>query len=240
MARQRQAGVRVVARARERSAVGPTIWRLLGIAAALLIGFTVGNATGGPDRMHTVARPGPGPAREVAGVPRRFAHSREGAVAALLNYGATLGDPQILLNPSRRAQVLSLIATKRYAATFHGRYAAALEAVRRGPLGRGLAAGAQTAYLASPIAYRIVAYADAEAVVEGWGVAIVGNDQGQEPEATWGTTLTTARWENGDWRIDNVRSTAGPTPRLAPGQTPSVAGDFLARLSGLRGVRHAP
>jgi hypothetical protein len=151
-----------------------------------------------------------------------------------------LGNPQILLDPSRRAQVLSLIATERYAATFRGPAATALEAVRRGPLGRGLAAGTQTVYLASPIAYRVVSYTDAEAVIEGWGVSIVGNGQGVNPQATWGTTRTTARWENDDWRIDAVRPTAGPTPRLAPGQTPSAAGDFLARLNGLHGVRHAP
>lgn len=240
MAPQRQAKVRVVARAREARAAKPAVRWLLGIAAALLLGFTLGSVTGGPGGRTTVASTGAGPERAIAGVPRGFAHNREGAVAALLNYGALLGNPQILLDASRRAQVLSLIATERYAATFQGRGAAALETVRRGPLVRGLATGAQTAYLASPIAYRVVSYTDAEAVVDGWGVSIVGNDQGVNPQATWGTTRTTARWESGEWRIDDVQPTAGPTPRLAPGQAPSAAGDFLARLSGLHGVRHAP
>jgi hypothetical protein len=94
--------------------------------------------------------------------------------------------------------------------------------------------------LASPIAYRVLAYVPEAATVQGWGVSTVANDQGVAPQATWGTTVTTARWQDGDWKVDAVRSTDGPTPALAGGQRPSTAGDFLARLAGLEGVRHAP
>jgi len=49
------------------------------------------------------------------------------AVAALFSDSSVLGDPRTLLEPSRRSRVLSLIATDRYARTFQGRGAAALE-----------------------------------------------------------------------------------------------------------------
>lgn len=237
MARGR-AEVRVVASTRDarrgRRSLVPVV-----IAVVTLGAFALGRMTAHPSHTRDAGSNPAGPRRAVNGVPVGFAHSREGAVAALLNYGAALGDPRVMLDARRRTQVLAVIATSTYASTFR-RGASAFEEARRGPLGRGLAAGAQTAYLASPIAYRVVSYTPDRAVVEGWGVAVVGNDQAVKPQAAWATTLTTARWQRGDWRIDAVRSTDGPTPALAPGQRPSSPGDFLARLSGLRGVRHAP
>ena len=71
-------------------------------------------------------------------------------------------------------------------------------------------------------------------------MSVIGNDSGLEPQATWGKTLTTAQWHEGGWRIDAVESKDGPTPSLADGQSPSSADDFIARLGGLGGVRHAP
>jgi hypothetical protein len=151
-----------------------------------------------------------------------------------------LSDPRVLLDERRRAQVLSVIATPRYASSFTGRSAAGLQAVREGPLGRSFAKGVQTLYLATPIAYRVVSYSPQQAIVEGWGVAVVGTANGVDPVATWGKTLTTARWHDGDWRIDAVESKDGPVPALAVGQRPAPATEFISRLDGLRGVRHLP
>jgi hypothetical protein len=230
--------VRVVASAAVARSRRPTLW-LLAVPAALLVAFVLGRATAGSSSAEP-GLAGPGPARSVASVPVGFAHTRAGGVAALLNYAASLGDPRVLLDARRRRQVLSLVATPSYAASFDGRTAAALAAMRRGQLGSGLAVGARTAYLASPIAYRVVSYTAHRAVVDGWGVSIVGNDQGIRPQAAWGTTRAVARWQGGDWKVDSAHTTNGPTPALAPGHTPSAAGDFLARLSGFNGVRHAP
>jgi hypothetical protein len=208
---------------------------------ALIVGLLVGRLTAPDDRANQPPprASGPGPSRIVDGVPLGYAHSRAGAVAALLNYGVVLGDPHTLLDRARRAMVLRLVATDRYASTFQGRGAAALEQARRGPLGRGLATGARTIYLASPIAYRVISYDGRTARIDGWGVAVVGNDQGLAPSATWATTETVARWQDGDWKIDSVRTHDGPTPALA-GQDASDAQTFLGRLAGTRGVRHAP
>jgi hypothetical protein len=215
------------------------VW-IIAIAIGLLVGVVIGRASEGSPPVEAPKQASPGPDDSEFGVPTGFAHSEAGAVAALLNYASALGDPRVLLDPRRLEQVLSVVATRRYAATFEGRGGVAIEAVRRGPLGQGLAAGARTAYFATPIAYRIASYSSAQAVVEGWGVSVVGNAEGLEPQATWGKTLTTLRWDGRDWRVDAVESKDGPTPSLAEGQVPSTAPDFLARLDGLRGVRHAP
>jgi hypothetical protein len=218
---------------------GRRFGRIAVVVVVALAGFLVGRASEDAPTPRS-ERVGPGPHGSTFGVPSRFPRSQEGAVAAMLSHGAALGDPRVLLDPKRRAHVLSVVATPSYAGTFEGRRAAGLEAARRGPLGRGLAAGVQTLYLASPIAYRVVSYTPDRAVVEGWGVSVVGNDDGLTPQATWGKTLTTARWQRGDWRIDAVEAKDGPTPHLADGQDPSAAADTFARLSGLRGVRHLP
>lgn len=205
---------------------------------AVLAGFALGQASDHHDPR--ASKPGVGPRGSMFGVPTGFARTAAGATAALLNYGAALGDPRILLEPARRRQVLSVVATSRYAATFEGRAATALEVTRAGPLGQSLTGGASTIYFATPIAYRVVSYSLDEAVMEGWGVSVIGNDQGLEPQATWGKTLTAMRWVDGSWRIDAVESKDGPVPALAHGQALSSADDFMARLKGLRGVRHAP
>src|SRR3954447_20059449 len=240
MGQRQRPRVRVVASAAEPHRKKPALVRPLTIVVVALIAFAIGRFTVPSQHVIAEAPAGPGPDHVIAGVPVRFARTRAGAVAALLNYGAVLGDPKVLTDPPRRAQVLSLVATPRYAATFTGPNAAAFNKVRRGPIGGALAAGARTAYLASPIAYRVGSYTPEQAVVAGWGVAIVGNDQGVKPQATWGTTLTTARWQSGDWKVDAVRTTDGPTPITAAGHPPSNPADFLARLSGFSGVRHAP
>jgi hypothetical protein len=116
----------------------------------------------------------------------------------------------------------------------------AFKRAQRSPLGRGLVGGARTAYFATPIAYRITSYTPQRASVEGWGVAVIGNDLGVKPQATWGTTVATAVWQSGDWKIDAVQTSDGPTPKNAPGHPASAPADFLARVSGFSGVRHAP
>lgn len=213
------------------------------VAGALLVGLVVGRVTA-PDHHSTtttVVAPSPDgqPARRVGTIPVRYPHTRAGAVAATLNAGAVLGDPRVLLDAARRTRALSLLATARYAKTFTGSGAAALDQARDAPLGRGLLSGAQTISLTSPLAYRVVAYDGDRAQVVSWGVAVVGNDQGLGPSATWATTTTALRWQDGDWKIDAAASQPGPTPAL-DAQRPSGAEAFIAGLSASQGVHHAP
>src|SRR4051812_43899594 len=94
--------VRVVARSPARERRWPVGWLAL-VAAVLVIGLALGRATAG------------GGAKSAAPHSGDAAHSPDGAVSALLSYAATLGDPRVLLNASRRDQVLARIATPRYA-----------------------------------------------------------------------------------------------------------------------------
>lgn len=215
------------------------------LLAALVVGLLIGRVTapdsGSPSRPAAPAPPSASgePARRVGGIGVGYPHTRAGAVAATLNGGAALGDPRVLLDRRRRTRVLALIATDRYARTFTGAGAAALDRAADEPLGRGIREGAQTISLTSPLAYRIASYSLGAAKVVSWGVAVVGNDRGLAPAATWATTTTTLRWVDGDWKIDTASSTDGPAPRL-DGQSPTDAAGFIAGLSGSQGVHHAP
>lgn len=214
------------------------------VVVALIAGLLVGRATApSDDRPSTPAAPAPRadgqPSRRVGTVAVGFSHTRAGAVAATLYAGAALGDPRVLLDAARRTRVLSLIATERYAGTFTGSGAVALDRAADEPLGRGLRAGARTISLTSPLAYRVTAYSDARATVASWGVAVVGNDQGLAPSAAWATTTTALRWQDGDWKIDAARSVDGPTPGLG-GQDPTGADGFISALAGSQGVHHEP
>ena len=214
------------------------------VVAALVVGLLIGRATApdhqAPSRPAGSPRAADGqPARRVGAVGAGYPHTRAGAVAATLNGGAALSDPRVLLDAARRTHVLDLIATSRYAKTFTGAGAAALNRAADQPLGRGIRDGAQTISLTSPLAYRVTAYSADAATVLSWGVAVVGNDQGLTPSATWATTTTTLRWQVGDWKIDTARSVDGPTPG-PDGQRPTDAGGFISGLSGSQGVHHAP
>jgi hypothetical protein len=179
----------------------------------------------------------PDETRTVAGVPVGYARTRAGAVAAMAAYGQALSDPRVQLDDRRRDEVASAVGTERYARSL--RDAAPVFAARRtGSVGRALRPDTRAVFLGVPIAFRIVAYDGSRAVVKSWGVAVVASDTGLSPEASWGTTITTAVWEHDDWKVDQVRSLTGPVP--AGAGTPSSAGSFLSALEGMSTLRHAP
>jgi hypothetical protein len=231
------------------SASGPGRSLPLGVLAAALIAiavaFVVGRVTVPSQHAtrtvtSTVATSSePSPSRVVDGVAVGYPHTEAGAVASLLADGQTLSDPHVLLNASRRAQVLSLIATSQYAQTFAGSGGQALsQAERQTALGRGIASGAQTVFLSVPVAYKVLSYSPQAIKVAGYGVSVVANDQGLSPRATWATSTTTAVWQDGDWKVASATSTDGPTPALT--NQPSAAGQFLNALSGASEVHDAP
>jgi hypothetical protein len=213
---------------------------VLALAAAAVIGRLTAPPADAPPVLRPAPATGPpglGAARTVAGVPVGYPRTREGAVAAMAAYGHALADPRIQLDDRRRDAVAAAVGTERYAQSL--RDAEAVFASRRaGPVGQALRPGARAVFLAVPIAYRMLSYDDSTAVIKSWGVAITASDTGLSPQASWGTTTTTAVWKRGDWKVDEVSSRPGPAP--AGADAPSTALAFVDALGGLRTFRHAP
>jgi hypothetical protein len=212
----------------------------LAIAAALMVAAAVGRLTApGPKAVAPQIRPLPAPRVRgvVAGVPVGYARTRAGVVAAMAAYGQALANPRVQLDDRRRRAVASVVGTERYARALKDAEAV-FAARRRSAVGQALRPGAHAVFLGLPIAYRVLSYDGSRAVIKSWGVAVVASDTGLEPRASWGTTTTTAVWQDGDWKVDDVRSRSGPVP--AGTGTPSPAASFIDALAGMRALRHAP
>jgi hypothetical protein len=212
----------------------------LALVAALIAAGAVGRLTA-PRSDATVPEirtlAAPFAHRVVAGVSVGYARTRAGAVAAMAAYGQALADPRVQLDDRRRRSVAGAVGTERYARALED--AEAVFAARRASaVGQALRAGAHAVFLGLPIAYRVLSYDGGRAVIKSWGVAVVASDTGLEPRASWGTTTTTAVWQHGDWKVDDVRSQVGPVP--AGAGTPSDATSFIDALAGMRALRHEP
>jgi hypothetical protein len=215
---------------------------LVALLAALVVAGLVGRLTapsGDPSRPPETrnAAPETRGTGVAAGVPVGYPRTRAGAVAAMAEYGQALTDPRVQLDDRRRRAVVAAVGTDRYARALQD--AEAVFAARReGAVGRALRRGARAVFLGLPIAYRVVTYDGSRAVIKSWGVAVAASDTGIEPRVGWGTTTTTAVWESGDWKVDQVHSQPGPVP--AETGTPSQAASFIEALAGMRTLHHAP
>ena len=58
-------------------------------------------------------------------------------------------------------------------------------------------------------------------------------------KVTW-TRATVLAWVDGDWRVDDVRNTAGPTPINGPNDQPWDAEPFDKALGGFRRIDVVP
>jgi hypothetical protein len=213
---------------------------VLATGAALILAAAVGRLTAPHQEAETPqirALPRPAALGVAAGVPVGYAHTRAGAVAAMAAYGQALADPRVQLDDQRRRAVAAAVGTERYARALEDAEAV-FAARRRGAVGQALRPGAHAVFLGLPVAYRVMSYDGSRAVIKSWGVAVLASDTGLEPRASWGTTTTTAVWHDDDWKVDEVRSRAGPVP-VGTG-TPSDAGSFIAALAGMRALRHVP
>jgi len=228
--------VRVVGRGG--SGGGPdrrVVWWAI-VLVAVAAAFLIGRLTGGSS---TTTLAGPGPSKVVSGVPVGYAHTRDGAIAAALNYGAVAAREDFL-QAERRRQVLEIIATPAFARHFETQAAPAFALALRGPFGQGLRAGVPTVSLAAPLAYEVVRYTPSRVVVAGWGVAVSGNTAGFRPQIDFQTTRSVLVWREGDWKLDGGKDTPGPAPTLAASVVPSSAQQFVDELDAMQSVQYAP
>ncbi len=213
-----------------------TTGHLLAALALVVIGLLIGWATDSGDGGERGEQPTAdvGPTRTVDGVPVGYERSREGAVAAVLNYGAALADPALYGDVARLRAAVRAAGTREYV----DRYRSGLAEAGQGPLAEAVRRGDATIQKSVPLGYRVLRYTDDEVVVRTWAVGVLGSAGGLDPQAVWGLEATTMRWADGDWKIAAVKTEAAPVPRSV--NAPTKPNQFFDLIGGLRGVGYAP
>jgi len=222
--RPRRDSRRVVGRLR------PGVVVLVALAAAA--GFVTGVLV---DRPSAPGVTGAGPA--VAGSAGRGVRSRDGAVAAGVEYATMLAR----LFPADRTRAEHAVADAASAA--YRQVLVAAVARQLVPLQRQAAAlpGA-TVYRQSVLATRLDTYQADRARVSVWVLATVAQTGQQtgaraNPVASFATFGMELVWERAAWRLNGTGQQPGPTP-LLDGQ-PQPAGEFEAGLDGFTAWRPA-
>ncbi|QYG95860.1 hypothetical protein HC251_25260 (plasmid) [Iamia sp. SCSIO 61187] len=154
---------------------------------------------------------GAGPTRLEDGIPVGFAHSADGATAAVMSWTPFYGrteDPEVAFQLLEVAW-LEETYDEEYAAEERARGRTLGAYADRGELDNLAAQG-------TPLAYRVESYDDDEAQIAVWDVAIIAQEPDEGPEAIYRTVTWTLRWDEDaeDWRVYTVAIDTGPTPAL--------------------------
>jgi hypothetical protein len=199
---------------------------LAGMAARGAISAPAGPSTpsaGGPRTAQ-----GPGPAREDAGIPVGFAHSRDGALAAARTFTATVSQRALFFTPTQAETALQLIAADGAERSLIADAVAQLDAART-----PLAAGTGTTWwVVRPLAARVDAYIPERARVAVWQVRVLSRQGVVVPQSSWITETVEVVWEHGDWRLWSSTTRPGPTPVLDGSDLPATAAGLDDSLRG--------
>ncbi|MGQ0823768.1 MAG: hypothetical protein ACT4OX_01850 [Actinomycetota bacterium] len=87
-------------------------------------------------------------------------------------------------------------------------------------------------WLVRPLAWRVDSFRDNDARVSVWTVTILSAAGVAAPQSEFMTVTLDLAWVDGDWRVDGVRDTAGPTPMSGPHDQPWDAEPFDRALDG--------
>ena len=206
------------------------------VAGVLLLRFSSDSPTGS-DRSGTpsgaeaprptVAAGVAGPAGDAAGVPVGFSSDEPGAVAAAVAY-ATAAQRWLYFTDEEIEAAIAEIATP-VAAPRLAEGVVADVSMARDQLAQS---SGPVWWLVRPLAWRVDDYRDTEARVSVWTVTILSAASVAAPQSEFLTVTLDLAWVDGDWRVDGVRDTPGPTPITGPHDQPWDAEPFDRALDG--------
>jgi hypothetical protein len=221
-------------------------WLALSAAATLLlaIGAAIGARGSSETRIVetltvTVSRTDDSPRTvrsESRGVASGYARTSQGAATAATAYVGALDGPA-LLDARRLQTTLAAIASVESRAALVRAYEQAATQTRE-RLGVGTAPEPMLILRAVPVGYRIDRFTRNAATVSLWRVGIVGSGATVEPQQSWRTETVSLVWERGGWKVASFRSSAGPTPPLAP-SAGTPASELFATIPEFEELKHA-
>lgn len=205
---------------------------VVAVLVALAMGRTGSNerraptATTGPPRVQTSAMPS-GPAEERAGMPVGYSRDETGAVSAAIAF-ATASQRWLYFGDDEVEAAVRAIATPSSADEL---VASVVEEVSKARAQLGESPG-RVWWLVRPLAWSVLDRSDERATVEVWAVTVLSAAEVAAPQAEWRTFSVDLAWSSGDWTLEDIRDTAGPTPMVGPGDRPWDAIPFDEALEG--------
>ncbi|WCO67962.1 hypothetical protein PO878_04395 [Iamia majanohamensis] len=219
-----------------RTAIIATVVVVLLIAGVLLVRLSRDTApvndrsatsSGAEAPRPTVAAGAAGPAGNSARVPVGFSADEPGAVAAATAY-ATASQRWLYFTDEEIEAAIAEIATPVAAPRLTADVVADV-AMAREQLAQS---SGRIWWLVRPLASRIDDSRDTEARVSVWTVTILSAASVAAPQSEFLTVTLDLSWVDGDWRVDGVRDTPGPTPITGPQDQPWDAEPFDRALDG--------
>jgi len=176
-----------------------------------------------------------GPVAEKAGLPVGFADDQDGAVAAAVVY-ATAPQRWLYFSDEKITAAVAEIATPAAAPRLGDEVLADVRTARE-KLG---SSPGRVWWLVRPLAWRAVSFDPDQATVAVWTVTVLSAERVAVPQSDWVTVTVDLAWVDGDWRIDGVRDTPGPTPLSGPNDQPWDAVPFDKALTGFTRIDGEP
>ncbi|MFE7528083.1 hypothetical protein ACFU7Y_20545 [Kitasatospora sp. NPDC057542] len=187
-----------------------------------------GSGAGGQSLAGSGAGGQPAGLRLVDGVPLGYTNSREGAVAAAINYELARSSVAYLTDGQVRERILKAIMTSEAAPS---QLKDDNDAASKLASAFGLTAGGSEQLIAraSPLGSRVASYSPQVATVSVWMCGVVGVASANAPlpvSASWSTYTLVLVWQNGDWKVSSIAAANGPTPLQTTGQKPTPVDVF--------------
>ncbi len=168
-----------------------------------------------------------GPIAEVSGVPVGFARDETGAVAAAIAY-ATAPQRWLYFTDEQIVAAVQEVSTPVAAPRLADEVVADVSVARER---LGVSPG-RVWWLVRPLAWRVESFNQDEARVAVWTVTVLSAEEVAAPQSEWVTVTVDLAWVDGDWRVDSVRDTPGPTPVTGQNDQPWDAAPFDDALAG--------
>lgn len=204
------------------------------VVAVLILRAGPGGTSSAPTATTTTAatpggleRTDPGPSTERAGIPVGFARNEAGARAAALTY-ATASQRWMYFDDGGVERAVRAIASSASTARLAAEVGDEVRAAREGLTG----AAGRVWWIVRPLATRVESHGRDAARVSVWVVSLLSAADVAMPQSDWRTVTIELVWENGDWRVDGIRDSAGPTPMLGPRDRPWPPEQLDASLDG--------
>lgn len=232
----------------------PAQWAWLAAAAVLLLTLVLGGGwlawrgltATDPPPLGPAANAGPsmsaagspavfGVPTVVDGVPWGFPLTPQGAAAAAVTAVTVTGQPDVVFDPDRFAEVAAVVFTAQQAAVQARQVDAARTELEAS--GWGAQPASRRMYYLTPLAVRLADY-DADrpsATVQVWAMSLVGVGDAGGAVFTTSTVELVADEAGGTWTVAGLDTVEGPTPLVAatataPGRTRALVRDAVPVL----------